>query len=140
MREKLKVIIPSVVALKIIIPIAIVVLVLIVAGILTLINSKEYKEKLITSELRTMTEEFYGYYYDENNVDKKATEYLAKFKDTGLGITLGDLKIYLESRTNKKYDSKKLEKCDVANTIVTVFPKSPYGKKDYRIEFKLSCK
>ena len=126
--------------LKIIILIVVAVLVLAVVGIFILINSKGYKEKLISSELRTITEEFYGYYYDDNNQNKKASEYLEQFKDTGLSITLGDLKIFLENRTQKKYDSKKLEKCDVAKTITTMYPQSPYGKKDLKIEFDISCK
>lgn len=127
--------------LIVIISVIVGVLVLALASILVLINTKGYKEKLIQSDLRKMAEEFYSYYYDENNKDKKVKEYLEKYKDSGLGITLGDLKIYLESRNqNKKYDSKRLEKCDVANTIVTVFPESPYGKKNFRLEFKISCK
>jgi hypothetical protein len=125
---------------KIIILVIVGVLILSVAGILLLINSEGYKEKLIESELRKMAEEFYGYYYDDNNQNKKASEYLEQFKDTGLSITLGDLKIFLENRTQKKYDSKKLEKCDVAKTITTMYPQSPYGKKDLKIKFDISCK
>lgn len=127
--------------LIVIISVIVGVLVVALASILVLINTKGYREKLIQSDLRKMAEEFYSYYYDENNKDKKVKEYLEKYKDSGLGITLGDLKIYLKSRNKKKkYDSKRLEKCDVANTIVTVFPESPYGKKNFRLEFKISCK
>ena len=124
---------------KILIIIAVAVLMLL-GVILVLIKSTVFKESLIKSELRKMTEEFYGYYYDDNNKDKKASEYLKQFKDTGLSITYGDLKIFLENRTQKKYDSKKLEKCDVAKTKMTMYPESPYGKKDLRIEFEISCK
>ena len=124
---------------KILIIIAVAVLMLL-GVILVLIKSTFFKENLIKSELRKMTEEFYGYYYDDNNKDKKASEYLKQFKDTGLSITYGDLKIFLENRTQKKYDSKKLEKCDVAKTKMTMYPESPYGKKDLRIEFEISGK
>lgn len=124
---------------KILIIIAVAVLMLL-GVILVLIKSTFFKENLIKSELRKMTEEFYGYYYDDNNKGKKASEYLKQFKDTGLSITYGDLKIFLENRTQKKYDSKKLEKCDVAKTKMTMYPESPYGKKDLRIEFEISCK
>ncbi len=116
------------------------VLILVVASILVLIRSSWYKERLMSSELRKMTEEFYGYYYDDNNQGKKASEYLKQFKDTGLSITLKDLKIFLENRTQKKYDSVRLEKCDIEKTTATMFPESPYGKKDLRIEFNFSCK
>lgn len=125
---------------EIIIAIVVGVLVLLGVSLLILIKTNWFKESLIKSELRKMTEEFYGYYYDDNNKDKKASEYLKQFKDTGLSITYGDLKIFLENRTQKKYDSKKLEKCDVAKTKMTMYPESPYGKKDLRIEFEISCK
>jgi hypothetical protein len=126
--------------IKIIILIVVAVLVLAVVGVFILINSKSYKEKLIASELRTMTEEFYGFYYDDQNTDSKAKEFVAQFKDTGLSISLGDMKIYLEGRTNKKYDSKRLEKCDVAKTTSIMYPKSPFGKNDVDIKFEISCK
>jgi len=126
--------------LKIIILIVVAVLVLAVVGIFILINSKGYKEKLISSELRTITEEFYGYYYDDQNAESKAKDFVAQFKDTGLSISLGDMKIYLEGRTNKKYDSKRLEKCDLAKTTSIMYPKEPFGKKDLDIKFNLSCK
>lgn len=125
---------------KIIIAIIIGVLIIAVAGILILINSRWFKENLIKKDLRAMTEEFYGYYYDDNSKDKKISEYLEQFKTTGLSITLGDLKVFLENRNNKKYDSKNLEKCDVAKTKMTMYPESPYSKSDLRIEFEINCK
>lgn len=125
--------------IKIIILIAVAVLVITVVSIVILINSKGYKDTLVKSDLRSLSEEFYSYYYDENNTGNNAKTYLAQFKDSGLTITLSDLKIFLESRTEKKYDYKNLEKCNIAKTKVKIIPKEPYGKKDFDLEFKLSC-
>ena len=126
--------------LKIIILVIIGVLIGIGVGIIVLINTKGFKEKLINRELRAMTEEFYGYYYDDYSGELSVKENMAKFKDSGLSINLGDLKIYLESRTGKKYNSKRLEKCDVSKTRVIIYPKDPYGKKDIFLKFESSCK
>lgn len=115
------------------------VLAIFVTGIILLIKTGWFKNKLIERDLRTMTEEFYSYYYDDNNGDKKAKEYVAQFKDSGLSISLGDLKIFLESRTNKKYNYKNLEKCDVSKTKSIITPKKPFGKKDIDLKFELSC-
>ena len=126
---------------KIIIAVVIGVLILAVAGILLFTKSGVYNEKLAENDLRAMAEEFYGYYYDDNNTEKKAAKFVEQFKETGLSITLGDLKIYLEGRNSgKKYDSKNLEKCDVSKTKVTMYPKSPFGKKDIDMKIDLSCK
>lgn len=126
--------------ITIIILVIVAVLVLALVGVLILINSKGYKDKLISSDIRKMTEEFYGYYYDDNNSEKKAKDFVAQFKDSGLSINLGDLKIYLESKTGKKYDSSRIEKCDVSKTKATIYPKEPYGKTDIDIKFDLECK
>lgn len=126
--------------LKIIILIVVAVLVLAVVGIFILINSNGYKEKLITSELRTMTEEFYSYYYEDQNAESKAKDFVAQFKDSGLSVSLKDMKIFLEGRTGKEYNSKRLEKCDIEKTISIMYPEKPFGKKDVSFKFNLSCK
>ena len=112
------------------------ILVLLGAGIAILVNTTWFKEVLIKRELRSMTEEFYSFQYAENGKKR----YAKKFKDSGLSVSLGDMKIILESRTGKKYDSKRLEKCDIAKTKSLIYPTDPFGKKDYRLDFILSCK
>ena len=48
--------------IKIIILIAVAVLVITVVSIVILINSKGYKDTLVKSDLRSLSEEFYSYY------------------------------------------------------------------------------
>lgn len=124
---------------NIIVIIVIGVLVSITIGILVLINTKTFKETLIKKDLRNMANTFYSYYYDENNSDNNISEYLKKYSKSGLGVPLGDLEVYLESRTKTKTINKKLEKCDRAYTRIIIKPYKPYGKNDYELKFELKC-
>jgi predicted SpoU family rRNA methylase len=112
--------------------ILIIILVLILGGLLFYVFSGYNKKVTAQNRLKEITEEFYGYYYDENKESIKET--LEKFKDTGLRVSLGDMEVYINSSTEKENDFKALEKCDVDKTEVIIKPHSPYGKKDYNIK------
>ena len=74
--------------------------------------------------------------------DAKA-EFLAKFKDIGIKVNLDNLIRHNteESDELKKefVNSKTNEACDTNNTKVVIYPKDPYGEKDYKIEVILEC-
>ena len=124
----------------IIIGIIIVILIAVVVGIILYFNSDAYKESKIQKDLKAMTMEFYGHYYDDNNKDNNGKAYVKQFSETGLSITLGDLEIYLEGRNGSKPSYISLEKCDRAKTNVIMYPKDPYGKTDIDLKYNLKCK
>lgn len=112
----------------------------ILAGILILIKSDFFKDYLKKRDLRKITNTFYDIYYDENNPDGNIKVFLSKFTKTGLTISLKDMQIIIENRTNGGTTYKTLEKCDIENTKVTIYPKEPFDKKDIDLKFDLSCK
>ena len=63
---------------------------------------------------------------------------MSNYEDTGLTISLKDLKVYLDTHKIENYSA--LNTCDESKTKVTVYPVSPYGKKDYKIKTNLKCK
>ena len=111
----------------------------IIAGILILVNSKIGKESLSRRDIRKITKEFYSFYYDENNTDDNIRNYLRKYINSGLTISLGDMEIYIENKSNGGTTYSSLEKCDRANSKITIYPKSPFGKDDYELKFDLVC-
>ena len=111
----------------------------IIAGILILVNSKIGRESLSRRDIRKITKEFYSFYYDENNTDDNVKNYLRKYINTGLTISLGDMEIYIENKSNGGTTYSSLEKCDRANSKITIYPKSPFGKDDYELKFDLVC-
>ena len=111
----------------------------IIAGILILVNSKIGRESLSRRDIRKITKEFYSFYYDENNSDNNVKNYLRKYINTGLTISLGDMEIYIENKSNGGTTYSSLEKCDRANSKITIYPKSPFGKDDYELKFDLVC-
>lgn len=112
----------------------------IIFGIIILVNTNIFNETIVKSDLKKITESFYGYYYDDNNKNNDIKSFLNQFKGTGLSITLGDLEIYLEARTGKKIEYKSLEKCDRANTKVIIYPKEPFNKSAFDLKYELNCK
>ena len=120
--------------------IGIVFLVIVILGILVLTRTDMFKDYLIKRDLRNTANTFYSLYYDENNKDSNIKEYLSKYKSSGLTISLKDMQIIIEQKTNGGTLYSTLEKCDIENTKVIIFPKEPYTKNDIDIKFELSCK
>lgn len=117
--------------------IAIVLLVLVIVGILLL--TKVFNKPNKENELIKLTNEFYGYYYTEIAKNNDAEKFLKGYKDSGLKISLGDIEIYLNGKSENELDFSIFDKCDVDKTYSTIFPKSPYGKKDLEVKVNLSC-
>ena len=117
----------------------IVLLLIIIGGILFLVNSKIGREALAKRDIRKLTTTFYEYYYDENNYDNNVKEFLKKYTSSGLNITLGDMEVYIEDKSNGGTKYKSLEKCDRAKSKVIIYPKNPFSKTDYDLKFDLVC-
>ena len=82
---------------------------------------------------------FYSHYYDsvESEAKDETKRILSEYKDTGLTISLKDLRIYLD--TYKMEDYSSVEKCNQEQTKITVFPVDPYGKQDFNVRVILEC-
>ena len=119
--------------------ISILLVLLIIAGIIVIVNTRAGKDAKAKIDLRTMTKEFYSFYYDENNTDENVKNFLKKYVSSGLTISLGDMEAYIEDNANGGTKYKSLEKCDRANSKITIYPKSPFGKNDYELKFDLVC-
>jgi hypothetical protein len=48
------------------------------------------------------------------------------------------MKIYIDSKKVENY--KALKNCNEEETKVTIYPTTPYGKNDFKIKTKMSCK
>lgn len=98
-----------------------------------------------TKSVKEMGKAFYTeYYYKElsNGKSKKElSDILSKFKDKGIKISINNLSLYKSGIYKDRIESiKKDFKCDGKNTKVIIYPKSPYGKNDYKIDIELQCK
>lgn len=131
--------------LPIIIIIVIIVVALILAFTVFKVTKKSLKEEL-TTELKTMGEEFYkDFYYTEiskNKSKSEVSEFLGKFSDIGVKVNLDNLSRYDSNKNKEKVKKFKNEKGDACNQTTTqaiIYPKSPYGKSDYKVEVDLDC-
>ena len=114
------------------------VIVVVLIGVYFLFFSTPSKNRL-TKHITEMGQTFYTNFYNELNeylVEEKVQEEVSKLSLLGMQISLNNLK---DNQDNEKL-IKKFRKCDHENTIVTIFPKEPFGINDYRYEVKLDCK
>ena len=100
------------------------------------------KEQKIERILKKMTKTFYeeNYYdmlLDEKGSKENVVEYLGKYSKTGLRISYDSLKAYYDM--NHKMNYTDLSNCDEFETKVIIYPKSPYNKTSYTLDYILSC-
>lgn len=125
--------------------IVIVAFVVLIAGIIVLFTINKSNESELKSLLKNIGIEFYeDFYYDQISAsDTERATFLTKYKDIGIKINLDNL-----SRTNFENISSKIDKfvnnktkkdCDKSNSKAVIYPKEPYGKKDYTVEVILDC-
>lgn len=111
------------------------VLLVIVVVLVVMPKKDNNNEETLEESLKKLGVEFYEekYYTTFEDVTK-----LANYKDTGLNISLTNLNVTLPISTEikEKLDD---EKCNLDNTKIRVYPTSPYGAKDYKIEVELAC-
>lgn len=94
----------------------------------------------VERELESLAKDYYeNYYYDSL---ENPAEVLAEFRETGLPTAyLRKLLAFDNGRhaaSAEVFDSAKY-KCDTNTTGVKIFPEEPYGKTDYRVEYKYAC-
>lgn len=101
-------------------------------------------EEKIVNDLTSMGEEIYmSYYYpyisSGKNLDE-IKEFLQKYETIGLKFNLTELEKFSEDFSNKiKRINNAGKTCDKTNTMVIVYPTSPYGKNNYNIQISLDC-
>lgn len=123
---------------NIIVVACIIILVLIIGGILLL--PKLFNNFGKENKVKSLTREFYSYYYDEISKSNNAKDFLKNYTESGLKINLGDIEVYLDGKKGKNGDYSLLEKCDLDKSYATIYPKSPFDKKSIEIKVNLECK
>lgn len=121
------------------------VLIVVILVVLLVVFSKKSNEKELESSLNKMGSSFYeNFYYEQigSSADDR-TSLLSKFSTIGIKIDLENLGRYNDGEFKKDIKEFKNsltgEKCNQTKTKVIIYPKSPYGKTDYKIETELSC-
>ena len=118
--------------------VGIIILVLIIGLIIILSLSKGLRQEL---RVKNVAGSFFKYYYEDNSdkTDKdKIKVFLSNYAASGLRVKLGDMETYID--THKVENYKILKNCDKDKTSVIIYPKAPYGKTDYDVKVKMSCK
>ena len=106
-------------------------------------NSKRIIDNIV-NDLTNMGNEIYmSYYYPSvssgKNLDE-TKEFLQKYETIGLKFNLTELEKYSEDFSNKIKNFKNGDKsCDKTNTMVIIYPTSPYGKNNYNVQVSLDC-
>jgi hypothetical protein len=119
--------------------------ILIVGIFLIVMLTRGNQEKELTKELKSLGTEFYEdfYYVQSGSTTKEKKEILEKYTDLGIKVSLDSLSRYKIDEKDeilaKFVNEKTNESCDTTNSMVTIYPQSPYGKSDYKIETKLVC-
>ena len=103
-------------------------------------RTEEDKRKI---QLVKMTKSFYeDYYYgivkEEQGSEDNLVVFLSGYADTGLKVSLDSLKTYFDNNGGGM-NYTEFADCDENKTVVTIYPKSPYSKKDYMLKIDLSC-
>lgn len=112
--------------------IAIVFIAFVVVGILLFSFNNESGDNTIV--LKTAGESFYeNFYYKQIKSDQAS--YLKNFEYIGIKISLENLERVETSLTS----INSLSSCNKQKTKVIIYPKAPFGRKDYIIEVELDC-
>lgn len=86
---------------------------------------------------------YMSYYYPSVSSGKNLDEtkkFLQKYETIGLKFNLTELEKYSEDFSNKIKNFKNGDKsCDKTNTMVIIYPTSPYDKNNYNVQVSLDC-
>lgn len=107
--------------------------------------AKKTLEPKLSNSLSKMGETFYTEFYYEQVSNGKSSEEIANslgnFKDIGIKIDLENLAKYSDDFKKEvaNFKNVKGEACNQKTTRAVIYPKAPYGKKDYKVEVELDC-
>ena len=122
---------------------------LMILGFLSFIFFYNLKTKTINEEdfvqsLTTTGEEIYSEYYykyiSANKTNEEISDYLKKYETIGLKFDLNEIEKYSdESKTLVERFIKGNRDCKKDETMIVIYPKSPYTKTDFTSEIKMDC-
>ena len=120
------------------------IIVLAVLAVVLIFAFSNNEEKKLTSELETLGKNFYeSFYYDQiGSNDEERSKFLSKYSTIGIKVDLDNLSRTLDNKEEilKKFvNSKTKQECNKTNTKITIYPKDPYKKSDYKLEVILDC-
>lgn len=112
-------------------------------GVLFFTFADDSKSKLELS-LKEMGKDYYENYYYEmsGKSDDERANTVKNYKELGIKVSLDNLKRYNSSKKEEVEEfinPKTKEKCDTENTMVTIYPRGEFGRKDYDIKINLVC-
>ena len=125
--------------------VALLVIILIVSLLIIFGNKPKNESQKLSNELNQLGVSFYeDFYYNQiGKTDEEKKAFLEKYTDIGIKVSLDNLarskKDESEEILKKFVNSKTKTECDNTNSMVTIYPREPYGKKDYRIDANLVC-
>lgn len=101
------------------------------------------KEKRLSNDFQMLGQNFYtDFYYKQVSTgksEKEVSNFLSQFKEIGIKVSLGNIEKYNTEENNKKIKKLEKAKCSKTDSIITIYPKSPYGKNDYTLKINLKC-
>lgn len=119
-----------------------VLLIITISAVIILIlraNNRVKEETTLKLYLEEMGREFYEQKYQPYTEETV----LSKFTEVGIKFDLRSLSRINPEQNAKKIESfvnsKTKEECDKDESMVIIYPQSPYGEKDYRVEVVLVC-
>lgn len=117
--------------ISVLIFIVFIVLVTFLGNVIEKNNDKKTLEKaLVSLGERVYTDAYYEY------LKKEPSEY----EVSGIKITLDDMFDIIDLEVSDYfYNRKTKETCNINNSYVKIYPKSPYGVNDYEIDYNLDC-
>lgn len=121
------------------------VIVILIVVLVLLFMSKDNTKLDLEATLKDMGIDFYeNFYYDKaGDSDEERASVLQKYKEIGIKINLDNLQRYnseQNAQNIKKFvNPKTKEQCNFDDTMVIIYPKENYGKKDYDIKVSIVC-
>lgn len=102
-------------------------------------------QKVVEREMEKITADYYeNYYYDsftENMSDEDFAMAFSTYSEFGFPrVYLRELLLFDDGRhegSRSIFDSS--YSCDTNHTSVQIYPKAPFGKKDYTVKYNYSC-
>lgn len=120
-------------------------IIIIVAIILVFSLGKHNQERELNKSMKNLGVDFYEnfYYKQVGKSDEDRAKFVGKYEKLGIKVSLDNLARFKVKETEqilKEFVNEKTGRpCDKQNSRVIIYPKEPYGQKDYKIEVSLVC-
>ena len=97
----------------------------------------------LENRLKRIGKEFYSDYYtrvEKEKETKNVKGFISDFQNIGIKVSVNTLEKTNAKGNERVYRKLDRKKCDKAKTMLIIYPTKPYGKNDFKIKAKLSCK